>query len=248
MAVVLRPVASLPAGQLDGLFSTGGWPAFIEADERAGAALPRVRERFGGHELAAVEDDTVLAAGWGVPLVWTGQPEDLPGGYTDSLHRALAANDRGRPPDTFVLGAIQVRPDTTGRGLASWLVAALVEHAEKRGLTRIIAPLRPTLKSRYPLTPIAAYAAWTREDGTAFDPWLRLHLRLGARVIGVAEASQSFTGSVAQWETWTGLALPDSGHYIVPEALAPLTVDRTADRAVCVEPGIWVQHRPGPQG
>ena len=188
----------------------------------------------------------MLAAGWGVPLAWNGHPADLPGGYTDALHRALDDHDRGHTPDTFVLCAIQVHPDTAGRGVAAQLVTALVEHAEAGGLPRVIAPLRPTLKSRYPLTPIDAYAAWTRVDGSPFDPWLRLHLRLGARVLGVAEASQTFSGTVTQWEGWTGLALPASGSYVVPDALAPLVVDPSADRGVCVEPGIWVRHRPQP--
>lgn len=259
--MIIQPVAACPADRLAVLFAAGGWPAFIDADEQAAAALPRIRGLFATHELAVVDDERVLAAGWGVPLAWTGAPDDLPGGYTDALQWALDDHDRGRTPDTFVLGAVQVHPDAAGRGVAARLVTALVEHGASEGLTRVIAPLRPTLKARYPLTPIAAYAQWTRADRTRpksqgrrppleppvqapFDPWLRLHLRLGASVIGVAEGSQTFTGSVAQWEAWTGFALPASGAYVVPDALAPLVVDRSADNGVCVEPGIWVQHRP----
>lgn len=241
-------MTSCSPDQLAHLFAAGGWPAFIDADESAAVALPRIRSLFAAHELAMVEhqSERVLAAGWGVPLVWNGTPDDLPDGYTDALHRALDDHDRGRRADTFVLAAIQVHPEAAGRGVAARLVTALVEHAEELGLTRVIAPLRPTLKSRHPLTPIEAYAAWTRADGLPFDPWLRLHLRLGGRVIGVAGASQTFTGTVAQWEGWTGLDLPTSGHYVVPDALAPLVVvlGPTADRGVCVEPGVWVQHRP----
>lgn len=241
-------MADCAAERLATLFAAGGWPAFIDADERAAVALPRVRELFGRHELAVVAGKEVLAAGWGVPLLWNESPDDLPGGYTDALHRALDDHDRGRAPDTFVLAAIQVHPGAAGRGVAARLVTALVEHAASAGLTRAIAPLRPTFKSRYPLTPIEAYAAWTRADQAPLDPWLRLHLRLGARVIGIAEASQTFTGTVAEWETWTGLALPASGTYVVPDALAPLVVmlGPEADRGICVEPGIWVQHRPQP--
>ena len=83
-------------------------------------------------------------------------------------------------------------------------------------------------------------------DGRPFDPWLRLPVHLGARIIGVAEASQTFTGTTAQWEDWNGLALPAGGDYVVPDAFAPLVVHQSVDRAVCIEPGIWVQHRPQP--
>jgi GNAT superfamily N-acetyltransferase len=239
--MTIQPVAACSAEGLAALFATG-WPAFIDADERAAAALPRIRSLFATHELAVVAGEQVLAAGWGVPLVWSGTVADLPGGYTDALDRALDDHDRARAPDTLVLGAVQVHPAAAGQGVAARLLTALVGHAHDRGLTQVIAPLRPTLKARYPLTPIAEYAAWTRVDGAPFDPWLRLHVRLGARVLGIAEASQTFTGTVAEWESWTGLVLPASGDYVVPDALAPLTVDGPADRGVCVEPGIWVQH------
>lgn len=39
----------------------------------------------------------------------------------------------------------------------------------------MIAPVRPVLKSRYPLTPMKNFARWTREDGLHIDPWIRTH-------------------------------------------------------------------------
>jgi hypothetical protein len=47
---------------------------------------------------------------------------------------------------------------------------------------------------------------------------------------------------VAEWEAWTGLALPDSGAYVFPDGLAPLRVDREADRATYWEPNVWMVH------
>ena len=51
------------------------------------------------------------------------------------------------------------------------------------------------------------------------------------------------TGTVAQWERWTELALPSTGTYVIADGLAPLTVDRERGTGTYVEPGIWVQHR-----
>ena len=45
-----------------------------------------------------------------------------------------------------------------------------------------------------------------------------------------------------EWEEWTGMALPESGSYVVPDALAPVSVDRERDEAVYVEPGLWMLH------
>jgi hypothetical protein len=50
---------------------------------------------------------------------------------------------------------------------------------------------------------------------------------------------------VAEWEEWVELPLPESGTYVFPHALAPLEVDREADRCEYWEPNVWVRHRIG---
>ncbi|GAA1854494.1 hypothetical protein GCM10009714_39540 [Microlunatus capsulatus] len=50
----------------------GGWPAFIEADAEAARHLPAIRATFGHLEVALLQDDVLVAAGWGVPLAWDG--------------------------------------------------------------------------------------------------------------------------------------------------------------------------------
>jgi hypothetical protein len=50
------------------------------------------------------------------------------------------------------------------------------------------------------------------------------------------------TGTVAEWESWTGLVFPESGEYVFPEGLATLHVDRDADRAAYWEPNVWMIH------
>ena len=65
---------------------------------------------------------------------------------------------------------------------------------------------------------------WTREDGLPFDPWIRLHARLGAEILAVAERSLDISGSVAEWESWTGMSFPEDGDYVVPGALVPVQV------------------------
>ena len=51
--------------------------------------------------------------------------------------------------------------------------------ARRHGLRDLIAPVRPTLKHRYPLTPMVDYVRWRRADRAPFDPWLRLALAAG---------------------------------------------------------------------
>jgi hypothetical protein len=54
--------------------------------------------------------------------------------------------------------------------------------ARDAGLNHLIAPVRPSHKDRYPTIPIERYARWTRPDGSPFDPWVRVHTRMGVRI------------------------------------------------------------------
>ena len=110
------------------------------------------------------------------------------------------------------------------------------------GFSKLIAPVRPSWKSRYPLTPIESYVTWRRPDGTLLDPWLRTHERLGAEIVAIAPRSMTISGKVADWETWTGMVFPESGSYIVPGALVPIEIDRERDRGLYVEPNVWMVH------
>lgn len=231
-----------PQEQLERLFD-GGWPEFIFHDQETKRHIGRIRELFADLELVLLDGDEIVAAGWAVPLRWDGTVADLPAGYNDSLARALAAHDDGAEPDTHAVLAAQIRPDRRGAGLAPVLLRALCEQAEQAGRGRVICPVRPTHKARYPLTPIERYQSWTRDDGLPLDPWLRTHVRMGAQVLAPAPRSQVITGTVAEWQTWTGQALPDSGEYVIPDGLSTLHVDRDADTGVYIEPNIWVRHR-----
>jgi GNAT superfamily N-acetyltransferase len=229
--------------KLEALFAEG-FPAFITADQDAKALIGPVRDSFADLDIALVVDgDTPVAAGWGVPIRWTGSVGDLPSGYTDALRRAVALRAENAEPDTLVICAGVVHPAHKGTGMATSLIGALVDLAGRNGLARVVAPLRPTPKHRYPLADIGEYAAWTRLDGLPFDPWLRLHVRMGARILTVAPASQTMTGTVSEWEEWTRMAFPASGDYVIPDGLAVVRIDREHDRGEYVEPNVWVQHR-----
>jgi hypothetical protein len=80
------------------------------------------------------------------------------------------------------------------------------------------------------------------DDGLPFEPWLRLHARLGAQVISLAREAQTMTGTVNVWEERTGISMPVSGDYIIPHWMSVLRIDRAADLGTYVEPKIWIQH------
>ena len=155
---------------------------------------------------------------------------------------------RGSPREhtPTVLCALQIliAPECRGQGLSRRMIERMAQIGRDHGLDTLIAPVRPTLKHRYPLIPIDRYLSWRRPDGTHRDPWLRTHERLGADIVKVASRSVVVTGTVAEWERWTKMALPESGLYVVSGALVPIEIDRERDEGVYVEPNVWMVHRP----
>jgi hypothetical protein len=242
-AVERSDARSWPDDALEELYD-GAFPPFIVADPVAKAFIGRVRALFGAFDVMLVgEAGEPVATGWGVPLAWNGEVADLPSGYTDATRRAVELAERGGDPNTFVICGGIVHPRLGRRGLAAELLTALRDLPAAAGLTRVVAPVRPTLKASYPLTPIETYAAWRRADGLPLDPWLRTHERVGGRQVALAPHSQTMVATVAEWEAWIGLALPSTGQYAIPRGLSPLYVDRECDIGTYTEPNVWLQHR-----
>jgi len=189
------------------------------------------------------EREEVIGVGHAIPAAWDGDAASLPDGGFDAVLEARFAEEPPAPTVLCALG-ITIAPECRGQGLSRRMIQRMAEIGSDQGLDTLIAPVRPTLKHRYPLTPIYDYLSWRRQDGTHLDPWLRTHERLGANIVKVAPESVVVTGTVAEWEEWTEMALPESGAYVVPGALVPVEIDRERDEGVYVEPNVWMVHPP----
>jgi GNAT superfamily N-acetyltransferase len=195
-------------------------------------------DAFPDFQLALVDGDELVAELHSVPTAWDGSESDRPAGWDDAFLRAF---ESGRPADVLCALAIAVRGERRSEGLAARMLEEMRGAARRAGLRELIAPVRPTLKSRYPLTPIEEYMTWRRADGAHFDPWIRVHERIGGEILAPAPASMTIEAPVAEWEGWTGMSLPADGDYVLPEMLAPLHVRDEVGRHV--EPNVWLRHR-----
>lgn len=219
------------------------WPEFIFHDPVSAQYMDRVRGYFPYYDLMLLDQGRVVAGAWAVPLRWNGQVNGLPDrGYDGALTSSVTGHENGRPADTLCIMAAAVRADRQRTGLAGQALTALRERAAGTGLRRVIAPVRPALKSRYPITPMDRFARWMREDGLHIDPWIRTHQRLGATILAPAPKSMTITATVAEWEQWTSMTFPDSARYVVPDALDPLDIDREQDQGTYQETNLWMQH------
>lgn len=228
---------------MEELFSEG-FPDFMTWDQEVKKYIKRIRETFQHLDITLFDKDgNALAAGWGVPISWTGNASDLPKSFADSLRRALECLDSDLESSCFVICGGVVHPKFKGSGVAQELILALKETANKYGLHKVIAPLRPTLKHLYPLMTIEDYSNWVREDGLPWDPWLRLHVRLGAQIIGVEPNAQTMQNTIEQWESYASIKMPVSGQYIIPKGMTPLSIDTEENIGTYTEPNIWVSHK-----
>jgi GNAT superfamily N-acetyltransferase len=229
---------------LDGGLPFGaGWPEIIFHDPVAKEYVPRVDELFLHLNLVVLDDEEhVIAGGWGVPLAWDGTLKNLPEGWDAALAKSVHDHNASVSPDTLCTMAAEVTRGHQGQGLGALVLSALKGKAREHGLQRMIAPARPTMKARYPLTPIDRYAGWKRRDGELYDPWLRTHERLGAKVIATTTRSMRIEGTVREWEGWAKMEFPETGSYIVPDALHVVQIDRERDLGVYDEPAVWMRH------
>src|SRR5438270_519711 len=191
--------------------------------------------------------DQPLARAFSVPFVFGhGTPgrDQLPdGGWDEVIRWGHADRIAGRRPNAVSALEIMVAPRLQQRGLSRLMLGAMRDNARRLGFADVYAPLRPTEKSREPLTPFADYVGHRRPDGLPCDAWLRAHVPAGAEIVKIAPRSMTIAGTLAEWRQWTGLAFDRSGEAIVPGALSPIHVSLEQDHAVYVEPNIWLHHR-----
>jgi GNAT superfamily N-acetyltransferase len=220
------------------------WPEYNRHGDVVNRHWDRLFELFPEYQFALyeVEAREVAAEGHCVPCPWDGTPEGLGEGIDAMIVAAVAMHERGEAPAAACAMAAEIRPRFQGRGLAARVLDAMADLGRRHALGHLVAPVRPSLKHRYPLAPIERYVTWTNDDGEPFDPWIRVHVRRGGTIVRPAPRSMRITATVGEWEAWTGMRFPDDGEYTFPGGLAPLTVDRTGDIGAYWEPNVWIAH------
>jgi len=221
------------------------WPQFMLNDPVAEnfSDLYARRPEF-QFVLVGEDPDEPLALGNSLPLRWDGAPEELPDdGWDWAFLKGFRDLDSGVRPNLLCAIQAVVFHENRGKGLSKYIVEGMRSLAKAEGYAALIAPVRPSRKSDHPDISIDEYVTWTDEDGAPRDPWLRVHHRLGARIIRPCPNAMRIAGSLTDWHGWTGIRFETGGKHIVPGALVAVEVDLEADSAVYVEPNVWMWHK-----
>lgn len=223
------------------------WPEYNQHGETLNRYWARLYDVFPDWQFVLYDPDshTVLAEGHTIPVAWDGTDPGLGPGIDATIAAGFELQEAGGKATAVSALAAEIPPRHQGRGLAAVLLRAMAGLARDSGLNHLIAPVRPSRKDRYPTIPIERYARWTRPDGSPFDPWVRVHTRLGGRIGPVIPRSLRIAGTVAQWESWTDMEFPETGDYVFPAGLAAVHIDRENDIGEYWEPNIWITHQTG---
>lgn len=238
-----RPDLTDKIWEFDGL-----WPVFMQQDPLADLFYSRATTTYAAHTLLAYvagDLDHPVARSCSVPFAMgesIGRPALPDDGWDGVIRWAWLDQLAGREPTHVSALEVAIRPDLRGTGLASVMLEAKRQNAIQLGFGDLFAPVRPSLKTAEPHTPMQEYAARVRADGLPEDPWLRLHVRAGGTIEKVCPRAMTISGTLTEWRTWTGLPFDTTGDVEVPFALNPVHASLEHDHAVYVEPGVWVHH------
>ncbi|MBK7143238.1 MAG: GNAT family N-acetyltransferase [bacterium] len=227
--------------------TSSSWPAFMYENEIADVNFKYLFSDFPEYQFGLIDtrDDSLVAQGNSISFYWDKPVEQLPDeGWEWVLMKGIEDRRAGRTPNYQSALQICISPQLRSKGASGEVVKAMRSLGAKQGIPHMVAPVRPNRKSDYPLIPMDDYIKWKTEEGLPFDAWMRVHARLGARVVSVCHKAFWVKNSIASWEKWTGLRFLQSGQYIIPGALNPIEIDLKADIGTYCEPNVWMYHPP----
>ena len=221
------------------------WHEFMLHDPVANENWHELFDRFKEYQFAMLDIETnrMAAMGNSVPFYWDQPLSELPGdGWDWVFLKAVEDHKSGIQPNIQSAIQIAIHPEYQSRGLSGDMVKAMGAIGKSKGFNQLVAPVRPNQKSAYPLTGIDDYISWKTGEGLPFDAWLRVHVKLGGRIIKPCHNAMTIRGSRTDWETWTGMNFLQSGDYVIPGALNPIRMDIEKDEGEYIEPNVWMVH------
>lgn len=227
------------------------WPKFMMQTSVDDHYWERLYQRpFAEYQFVAITgegvEEKVVGLINSVALPWKEPLQALPDrGWDEIFALAMESEQQQLSCDLISALSVTVAKEYRGYKIPQLLISHLKSYAKRQNYLGIVVPVRPTMKHLYPIQYFRDYITWKNERGEPFDPWIRAHWRLGAKFIKIAPESMRITGTIANWEAWTGLKFPQDGKYAITFGLVPLKIDVAKNIGEYVEPNLWMFHSVG---
>lgn len=219
------------------------WSEFMLHDAVANEYFFQLYSAFPEYQFWLVDGEEIIGIGNSIPIYWNDELENLPEeGWDWALKKGFDDLKAGIKPNLLCGLSITINPKFQRKGFSTKIVKSMVQMGRKNNLEFLIIPVRPTLKNNYPLIDMKQYITRQREDGQIFDPWLRVHEKLGGKIIKVCSKAMDIRGSVQDWKNWTGVDFPKTGSYKIEGALKLVEINLKNDEGIYIEPNVWVVH------
>jgi hypothetical protein len=218
------------------------WAKFMTPDKATMEYWAAMKEKFPDYQLCLFDDDKLVGVGNSIPLSWSGRDDDLPTSWRDTLIQGIE-NKAHNSANTLSAVNIAIHSDYKKLGLSQKLLLEFKNLARENSLKKMVVPVRPSFKVEYPLAPFENYIHWKRDDGEPFDPWIRTHWKLGAKIVKPIHKAFTVSGAIKDWEDWTNMKFPESGSYVIKGALQPIRIDIEQDIGVYDDPNVWMEYK-----
>jgi len=229
--------------QLQMDLGSGTWPEFMQQDKIVNKYWSSLYTKFSDFQCAILDNNNLLGIGNSIPINWHQPFAKLPDGGLDwAMEKANNDFLLNLTPNILIGVQILINPDYQNQGLSYKILDVMKGIAKKNGFSNIALPVRPTLKSKYPLIPMDDYIHWLNDDKLPFDPWIRVHIKAGGRIIKACHKSMEISGTLLDWEEWSNTHFQTSGDYIIDKALVPISVDIEKNIGTYIEPNLWIVH------
>ena len=174
-------------------------------NESGGRYWERLYDEHPDFQLALLDGDELVAELHSLPLAWDGTRRRPARRLGRRVHPRLRERPRGGP--CSARSRSRWRP--SGRAGSSRRTCSRRCATRRPGAASASSSRRSGRRSSaLPADPDRAYSGWRRADGSHFDPWLRVHERVGGELIAPAPESMVIEAPVADWEEWTGSRSP----------------------------------------
>jgi hypothetical protein len=219
------------------------FPIFLYGSEAAVNSWDKMIEYYEEYQLLLLYEDKIVCVFNCMPMNLDFSDENLPEeAFNWGLEKGIKDFEDGKEIDAAMGVQIIIPKEYQGKGISSTAVVEIKSMCVKMGIRKLIIPIRPTLKSKYPINDMDNYINWKNENGLPFDPWLRVHVKQKGKIIGTCINALEIKGTVEQWEKWTNMKFPTSGMYVVEGALCPININRENNLGTYNEPNVWVSY------